>query len=150
MNDEWKTASFSFIIHHSSFCTQHSPTEPVAPVNDDDRAADEAGRVGAEEDGALLDVADATEATERNRAAQALLDLRRDEPLHAFGVFDGAGRDGVDADAERAPLDGEVARQRVHARLRRRDVQLQGRAEGVERRADVENLPAPLLQLVER
>ena len=87
---------------------------------------------------------DATEAAERDVAPQVLFDSARDEALHAFGVFDRAGRDGVDADAVAAPLDREVARQRVHAGLRRRDVELHRRAEVVQRRADVENLAAVL------
>ena len=94
----------------------------MAAVNDDDGPADEARGVGAEEERALLYVAYAPEATERDVASQSLFDLRRHESLHAFGVFDGAGRDCVDAYAERAPLDREVARERVNARLRRRDV----------------------------
>src|SRR5687767_2036365 len=123
--------------------------QPVAAVNDDDRAVDEGAGVRAEEDGALLDVADAPEAAERDVAPQSLFDRLGDEPAHAFGVLDGAGRDGVRADAMAPPLDREVARQRVHARLRRRDVELHGRAEVVERRADVEYLAAPFFQLLE-
>src|SRR5437764_11482774 len=107
-------------IHHSSFRIQHSVTsEPVAAVNDDDGPADEARGVGAEEERALLYVAYAPEATERDVASQSLFDLRRHESLHALGVLDGAGRDCVDAYAERAPLDRQVARERVNARLRR-------------------------------
>src|SRR5687767_9233224 len=84
--------------------------EPVAAVDDDDGAVDEGGRVGAEEDGALLDVADAAEAPERDVASQALLDLLGDEAAHALRVLDGAGGDGVRAYAVPPPLDREVAR----------------------------------------
>src|ERR1700755_715097 len=122
--------------------------EPLAAVYHDDRAVDEAHGVGAEEDRALLYVAYAPEAAERDVALEPLFHVGRDEALHAFRVFDGAGRDCVDAYAVRAPLDGEVARQGVDARLRRRDVKLVGRAEVVQRRADVEYLSATLLQLL--
>src|SRR3712207_6552076 len=140
----------SFITPHSAFLTQRRPPQPVAAVDDDDRAVDEAGGVGAEEDGALFDVAYAAETAEGDFAAQALLHLFGYEARHAFGVFDGARRDGVDAYALRAPLDREVARERVHARLRRRYMKLVRRAEVMQRRADVENLAAILLQLLER
>src|SRR5687768_13727258 len=106
--------------------------EPVAAVDDDDRAVDEGGGVRAEEDGALLDVADAAEAAERDVASQPLLDRLGDEAAHALGVLDGAGRDGVRAYAVAPPLDREVARERVHARLRRRDVELHRRPHVVE------------------
>src|SRR5207237_9207511 len=94
-----------------SFRVQHSVTaEPVAAVNDDDGPADEARGVGAEEECALLYVAYASEATERDVASQSLFDLWRPESLPSFAVRDGAGRDCVDAYGERCPPDREVAR----------------------------------------
>src|SRR5215213_7953997 len=148
MNDELSTTRLT--VHRSSFIVQHSrAAEPVPAVHDDDGAVDVGGCVGAEEDGALLDVADAAEAAEGNLPAQTFFNRLGDEAAHALRVLDGAGRDGVDADAVAAPLDREVARQGVHARLRRRDVELHRRPEVMERRADVENLAAVLLQLLE-
>ncbi len=56
-----------------------------------------------------------------------------------------------DANAEAAPLDGEVLRHRVDAGLRGRRVNLQRRAVIVERRADVEHeAVAARLQRLER
>ena len=65
---------------------------------------------------------------------------------HAFGAVDRSGRQAVDADPRRPPFDRERARQRVDAGLRRRRVRLPGRAEELQRRADVQDRPAMLPQ----
>src|SRR6185369_4988036 len=64
--------------------------------------------------------------------------------------FDWPRRDSVDAYPVASPFDGEIARQRVHARLRSRNVKLHRRAEIVKCRADIQDLTAMLFQLVER
>jgi hypothetical protein len=97
------------------------------------------GGVGAQEERRRFYVTDATETAKRNAATQALFDLFRNQSRHAFRVFYGAGRDGIDSNAVTAPLDGQVARQGVNTGLRSRNVQLIGRARIVQSRADVED-----------
>ena len=70
--------------------------------------------------------------------------------LHAFRVFDWAGRDGVDADAVSSPLDREIARYRIDSGLCRRDVDLLRRPQVMQRRADVQNRPAAFFQFGKR
>jgi hypothetical protein len=59
------------ITYHPSpitFSPYHFIIEPLASVNDEDGAVDEAGGVRAEEDGRLFDVMDAAEAAKRDGA----------------------------------------------------------------------------------
>ena len=79
-------------------------------------------------------------------AGEPLGGLAGEEAAGPLGVADRAGGDRVDADAERAPLDGQGARQGVDRRLRRGDVELAGRPAVVQRRADVQDRAAVVLE----
>src|SRR5262245_59873640 len=104
-------------------------------------------RVRAEKYCGRFDVLDQAKAAERDALPKLLFDRFRYEVLHAFGVFNGTGRDGVHANAIASPFNREIASKRIDACLGGRHVKLHWRAEIVKRGADVENLTAMFLQL---
>src|SRR6266446_1775455 len=103
--------------------------QPMPAINHQHGAINEVSCVRTKKDGGILDVLNYSEATQGNPLSEFLFDRFRNQSLHSFRIADWSRRDRVHADSMTTPLDGEVARQRIHTRLRGGDVKLHRCAE---------------------
>src|SRR6185369_3609907 len=133
----------------SSMLTAYHPVgrEPLTAIDHQHNTIDITRRLRTNKDRCLFNIRDSSKTAQGNVLPQAIFDVFRHETLHSFRVFNWTRRDPVHTNSIPAPLDGEISRQRIDPRLRRRHVKLKRRANVVKRRGDVQDLSAMFLEL---
>ena len=121
--------------------SQSGAEKPVAAVDYECNAIDEACGVGGEKECGVFDVSDAAESPNGDLFPDHFFYRIGHETLHSLGVLDRAGCDAVDADAVPAPFGRKVASDRVNPRLSGRDVDLHRSGKIVKCRTYIKDLP---------
>jgi len=106
---------------------QTRPQQPTPTVDDERNAVHKACSIRGEIEGGVFDVLDLAKTAQRDLSHDLFFQLRDQKPLHALGVLDRSRSDSVDANAVTAPFNGQIASDRVHACLGRRDMDLHRR-----------------------
>src|SRR5436190_22791519 len=114
----------------------------MAAVDHEYHSVNIISRLRAKKDRGGFNIANRSETAQRNSRAQPFFDELRNEPLHPFRVANRTRRDRVGANPITSPLHRQIPGECVNAGFRCGHMDLQRRAEIMERRADIQNLAA--------